>query len=345
MQNTLTQMIRAIYIAPVVTKENTILSVGSMAFDSVSTPEGKRESALGGSVNYFSIAASPFVPVELLAVVGKDYPQAELEWLNTLGISTSGVKIADGDTFHWVGDYCDDLNEAKTLSTFLNVFEHFKPQLSEKQRLSDYVFLGNIDPDLQHSVLDQVEGPKFVGCDSMNFWITGKLDRLKALLERIDLLSINEKEAMQLTGKKNLVDASEQILKMGPSVLILKRGEYGAMLKTREQTFLAPAYPIKTVVDPTGAGDSFAGAMMGHLASCGLSRDLARKDSKAFHSQLRQAVLMGCVMASFTVEDFSFDRLRSLTGDEFKARLSSLRSMIEIDSSSALDSLSWRKNV
>jgi len=310
-----------------------------MAFDSVKTPAGKVESSLGGSVNYFSISAAPFVPVNIVAVVGEDYPKAELEWLNSKGVNTSGVKVAPGETFHWVGDYTDDLNEAKTLSTFLNVFEHFDPQLSETQRHCDYVFLGNIDPDLQHSVLDQVENPKLVGCDSMNFWITGKKARLVQLLERIDILSINEKEALELTEKGNVLEASEEILKMGPSAVVVKRGEYGAFLRTHQDIFLASAFPIKNVVDPTGAGDSFAGAMMGYLASSGVDRSMARTDTKLWNETLRQSILVGCVMASFTVESFSFDRLRELSSSEFKDRFVSLRSMVEVHPPKNLDDI------
>jgi sugar/nucleoside kinase (ribokinase family) len=302
-----------------------------MAFDSVETPSGKAQSVLGGSVNYFSIAASFFAPVQVVAVVGEDYPLKELDWLKERGIDVGGVRVARGSTFHWVGDYRDDLNEAKTLSTFLNVFEHFDPRLSEEQKLAPYVFLGNIDPDLQHSVLDQVESPRLVGCDSMNFWITGKSASLRKLLKRIDVLSINEKEALMLSEKDNVLSAADAILDMGPSVLVIKRGEYGAMLRTRSECFIASAYPLKRVVDPTGAGDSFAGAFMGFLAASGADRHMARQKPSSWEKLLKQAVFTGCVMASFTVEDFSFNRLRDLDAFEFQERFKHLKAMVEVN--------------
>jgi sugar/nucleoside kinase (ribokinase family) len=314
-----------------------------MAFDSVETPSGKVQSVLGGSVNYFSIAASFFAPVQVVAVVGEDYPLKELSWLKDRGIDVGGVRVAHGQTFHWVGDYRDNLNEAKTLSTFLNVFEHFDPRLSEEQKLSPYVFLGNIDPDLQHSVLDQVEAPRLVACDSMNFWITGKSESLRKLLKRIDILSINEKEALMLSGKDNVLSAADAILDMGPSVLVIKRGEYGAMLRTRSELFLASAYPLKKVVDPTGAGDSFAGAFMGFLASTGADRHMARQKPSTWEKLLKQAVFTGCVMASFTVEDFSFNRLRELDAFEFQERFKHLKTMTDVHPPENLDNILCRE--
>lgn len=314
-----------------------------MAFDSVETPSGKVQSVLGGSVNYFSIAASFFAPVQVVAVVGEDYPLKELSWLKDRGIDVGGVRVAHGQTFHWVGDYRDNLNEAKTLSTFLNVFEHFDPRLSEEQKLSPYVFLGNIDPDLQHSVLDQVEAPRLVACDSMNFWITGKSESLRKLLKRIDILSINEKEALMLSGKDNVLSAADAILDMGPSVLVIKRGEYGAMLRTRSELFLASAYPLKKVVDPTGAGDSFAGAFMGFLASTGADRHMARQKPSTWEKLLKQAVFTGCVMASFTVEDFSFNRLRELDAFEFQERFKHLKIMTDVHPPENLDNILCRE--
>ncbi len=314
-----------------------------MAFDSVETPSGKVQSVLGGSVNYFSIAASFFAPVQVVAVVGEDYPLKELSWLKDRGIDVGGVRVAHGQTFHWVGDYRDNLNEAKTLSTFLNVFEHFDPRLSEEQKLSPYVFLGNIDPDLQHSVLDQVEAPRLVACDSMNFWITGKSESLRKLLKRIDILSINEKEALMLSGKDNVLSAADAILDMGPSVLVIKRGEYGAMLRTRSELFLASAYPLKKVVDPTGAGDSFAGAFMGFLASTGADRHMARQKPSTWEKLLKQAVFTGCVMASFTVEDFSFNRLRDLDAFEFQERFKHLKTMTDVHPPENLDNILCRE--
>ena len=310
-------------------QQHSILTVGSMAFDSIQTPAGRAEQVLGGSVNYFSVAASFFSPVQIVAVVGEDFPQTHLSWLESRKIDTRGVQKAPGKTFHWVGQYDQNLNEAKTLSTFLNVFEHFNPTLSDQQKKADYVFLGNIDPVLQQRVLEQNTSHKLVACDSMNFWISGKLEELKKTLKMIDILSINDGEAYLLSGQKNIVKAAQSIREMGPSVLIIKRGEFGAALFTDHGTFLAPAYPTATVVDPTGAGDSFAGAFFGHLAARGLNRATAKSDPKTWDHELRQALLAGCVMASFTVEDFSLHRIMRLERAEFDVRLKSLREMIK----------------
>jgi len=308
-----------------------ILAVGSLAFDTIQTPAGKAEAVLGGSVNYFSVAASFYAPLQVVGVVGEDFPKDHLSWLSRRRIDVSGVQVAAGKTFHWVGSYDQNLNEAKTLSTALNVFEHFDPRLSDKQKDSSYVFLANIDPILQQSVLDQVRKPRLIACDSMNFWIAGKPDELKKTLRRVDILSVNEGEAYLLSGQRNIAKAAEIIRGMGPTVLIIKRGEYGATLFTPSGTFLAPAFPVDLVVDPTGAGDSFAGAFMGYLAEAGASRDMATQDPQRWDQLLRRAVLAGCVMASFTVEDFSLRRLMRLESDELVHRQSSLLKMISID--------------
>jgi sugar/nucleoside kinase (ribokinase family) len=307
-----------------------ILTVGSLAFDTVETPAGKAESVLGGSVNYFSTAASFYAPVQVVGVVGEDFPKSHLEWLATRKIDVSGIEVAQGKTFHWVGSYDRNLNEAQTLSTALNVFERFDPKLSEKHREAPYVFLGNIDPVLQQSVLDQAQAHRLVALDSMNFWITGKPDEVRKVLKRVDILSINEGEAFLLSGQKNLNQAAQLIRKMGPSVLIVKRGEYGAVLFTPSGTFLAPAFLVDRVVDPTGAGDSFAGAFMGFLAESGVDRKMIQDDPQKCEPLLRRAVLAGCVMASFTVEDFSLHRLMKLTSDELVKRQNSLMQMIRL---------------
>lgn len=301
-----------------------------MAFDSVQTPAGKADKVLGGSVNYFSVAASFFSPVQVLGVVGDDFPKTHLDWLGTRKIDVSGVQVVPGKTFHWVGSYDKNLNEAKTLSTALNVFEHFDPKLQHKHKECDFIFLANIDPVLQQSVLNQVHKPRLVACDSMNFWITGKPDELKETLKRVDILSINETEAFLLTGEKNINQAAQIIKGMGPSILIVKRGEYGAMLFGPNGIFLAPAYPVDSVVDPTGAGDSFAGAFMGYLASQNADRELGKKDPKKWDSILRHAVIAGCTMASFTVQDFSLHRLMRLEFSEFKKRQEELIQMISV---------------
>lgn len=299
-----------------------------MAFDTIQTPAGKAESVLGGSVNYFSAAASFYAPIEVVAVVGEDFPRSHLDWLASHRVDVSGVRITPGKTFHWVGSYDQNLNEAKTLSTALNVFEHFDPTLSDQHREATYVFLANIDPVLQQKVLDQVRSPRLVACDSMNFWITGKPEELRKTLRRVDILSINEGEAYLLSGQRNISQAAAFIRDLGPSVIIIKRGEYGAALFTSAGTFLAPAFLVDSVVDPTGAGDSFAGAFMGYLAESGAHRDMARSDARRWETLLRHAVLAGCVMASFTVEDFSLHRLIRLKPDELVLRQKALMRMI-----------------
>jgi len=300
---------------------NNILAVGSLAFDTISTPSGKADKVLGGSLNYFSLSASFFTGLQLVGVVGEDFPADHLEFLRSRGIDTKGVSTAPGKTFHWTGEYGKDLNEAITLSTQLNVFEHFNPQLPEAYRDAQYVFLGNIAPELQLSVLDQVRKPKLIAMDSMNFWISGKRDELVKVLPRIDLLTINEGEAKLLAGESNVVVAAEKILTMGPKALVVKRGEYGAFLFSGGEIFSAPAVPIRRVIDPTGAGDTFAGGLVGYLASVGAGLE---KDA------LRKAVLAGSVMASFTVEDFSFRRLQRLEKQEIEMRQKYLLDTIKV---------------
>ncbi len=293
-----------------------ILSVGSMAFDSVSTPAGKADQVLGGAVNYFSMAASLFNPVSIIAVVGEDFPKNHLDYLNTRGVDTSGVQIAPGKTFHWTGEYTTNLNEATTLHTALNVFEHFNPKLSPAHQASRVVFLANIDPDIQSKVLDQVTAHELVAMDSMNFWITGKLDALKKIIARVDVLCINEKEALQLSNTNSLSKAAIAIRNMGPSTIIIKRGEYGSAVFTPTSTFLAPAVLIDNVVDPTGAGDSFAGAVVGYLAENHAHRHWIKDQPAKWDALIKRAVIHGTVMASFTIQDFSIDRLRKLTREE-----------------------------
>jgi len=298
-----------------------ILAVGSLAFDSVSTPAGKAERVLGGSLNYFSLSASFFNPLQLVGVVGEDFPKEHLDFLSSRGIDTGGVAVAPGKTFHWTGEYTTDLNEAITLSTQLNVFEHFNPKLPESYREAPYLFLGNIAPELQLSVLDQVKKPRLVALDSMNFWITGRRDQLLRVLPRIDLLTINEGEAKLLANESNVVLAAERIMKMGPKAVVVKRGEYGAFLFFQNEIFSCPAVPIRRVVDPTGAGDTFAGGLIGHLAAhdAGLEREA-----------LRKGVLHGAVMASFTVEDFSFRRLQRLERQEIVSRMQELLGTMKV---------------
>jgi len=287
-----------------------ILVVGSVAFDSVETPFGKGDDVLGGSATYFSTSASFFTGVQLVAVVGEDFPQEPKDFLKSRGVDLAGLQTRPGETFRWKGKYGYDLNEAHTLETHLNVFETFHPELPESYRDADYVFLANIDPELQLEVLKQVERPKLIACDTMNFWIEGKRDALIRTLGHVDILVINEAEVRQLANEANLVKASRAVLKMGPKTLVVKRGEYGVLVFNEHSVFSAPAYPLEEVFDPTGAGDTFAGGFMGYLASTNNVTD----------ETIRKATVFGSVMASFTVEDFSLNRLRKLTWQEVEDR-------------------------
>lgn len=287
-----------------------ILVVGSVAYDTVETPFGKAERVLGGSASFFSVAASFFTPVSLVGVVGRDFGEEHLAKFKSHDIDIQGLEQMEGKTFHWQGKYSYDLNHRDTVCTDLNVFELFKPKIPAVYRKSEYVFLGNIDPVLQRDVLDQVDRPKLVACDTMNFWIEGKLAELKKTLGRVDVLLINDAEARQLSGEWNIVKAARAIRAMGPKVLVIKKGEHGVLMFSEHGSFGAPAYPLEEVFDPTGAGDSFAGGFLGYLASIGSDGDEA----------LRRAVIMGSTLASFCVEAFSLDRLLELTRAEIDDR-------------------------
>jgi sugar/nucleoside kinase (ribokinase family) len=298
-----------------------LLVVGSVALDSVETPFGAREEVLGGAATYFSICASFFGPVRLVGVVGQDFPQEHLRFLESRGVDLTGLAREPGLTFRWKGLYQADLNQARTLDTQLNVFATFRPDLPEAYRDSHYLFLANIDPDLQRYVLDQVRSPRFVGCDTMNYWIASKRASLLETLRRVDMLFVNDAEARQLAGEQNVVQAARQILTMGPRAVVVKRGEYGALFFSGDQMFAASAYPLPVLFDPTGAGDSFAGGFMGYLASVG----------KQDHQALRRAIVVGGVLASFAVEQFSLDRLRTLTAAEIRARYGEFRRLAHFD--------------
>ncbi len=287
-----------------------ILVVGSIAYDSVRTPFGEAPDVLGGSAAYFSVAASFFSPVRLVAAVGEDFRPQDVDLLRARGVDLDGLRFEKGRTFRWSGEYGYNLNEARTLATHLNVFEHFKPMLPAAYRGSEFVFLANIDPDLQREVLAQVAKPKLVAMDTMNYWIENKPEALRRTLGGVDMLIINDGEARQLTGESNLVRAAARVFGWGPTTLVVKRGEYGVLMFTPQSRFAAPAYPLENILDPTGAGDSFAGGFMGYLARGG---DLGE-------ASIRQATIMGSVMASFDVEKFSLDRLRALTLAEIEDR-------------------------
>ncbi len=287
-----------------------ILVVGSVALDSVETPFGKVDDAVGGSATYFSTSASHFANVNLVAVVGEDFPESAIDFLKEREIDLTGLKRVPGKTFRWKGRYGFDLNEAHTLETHLNVFETFKPEIPEDYKKSPFVFLANIDPELQIDVLNQVDNPKLVACDTMNFWIESKKEALIKLLSKVDILTINEGEARELAGEPNLVKASKIIFSFGPKAIIIKRGEYGVLMFNENSVFASPAYPLEFVFDPTGAGDTFAGGFMGFLAYTGDVSD----------ESIRQAIIFGSVMASFNVEDFSLNRLKSVTFADIEDR-------------------------
>jgi sugar/nucleoside kinase (ribokinase family) len=287
-----------------------LLVVGSIALDSVQTPFGTVEEVLGGSATYFSTSASYFTDVSLVAVVGEDFPEKHVGFLKMRNIDIRGLEQTGGRTFRWKGSYGYDLNEANTLNTELNVFEHFKPNLPEGYKAAEMVFLANIDPDLQRDVLGQVRNPRIVAADTMNFWIEGKRDSLIETLKQVDILLINDSEARQLTGEPNLVKAARKITSYGPKTLLIKRGEYGVLMFTEHSVFSAPAYPLEDVFDPTGAGDTFAGGFMGYLAN---TMDFSE-------AAMRRATVLGSVMASFNVEDFSLNRIRDLEYREIEAR-------------------------
>lgn len=296
-----------------------LLVVGSVALDSVETPYGMVENALGGSAVYFSVSASYFTNVGVVAVIGRDFPEDHLNFLKSKRIDLRGLKRESGLTFHWKGRYSGDLNEAETIDTQLNVFEDFRPYIPEEYRESSFVFLANIDPELQLNVLEQVKRPKLTICDTMNFWIEGKLEQLKEIIKRVDILIINEGEVRQLSRETNLIKAYQKISSYGPKVLVIKQGSYGALLFTPSSVFSAPAYPLEELSDPTGAGDCFAGGFVGYLAK---SQDTAE-------DELRKAVIYGSVMASFNVEDFSLGRLKTLTIDEIEKRFESFRKLTQ----------------
>jgi len=301
-----------------------VLVVGSVAFDGIQTPSGKVESVLGGAATYFSLAASFFTDVRVVAVVGDDFTAEDEAVMGRRGIDTSGIERAKGKSFFWVGEYGDNLNEAKTLRTDLNVFEKFNPQIPKDFLKTEYLFLANIDPVLQSSVRRQMKDAQLVGGDTMNYWINSKPKELAETLKGVDILLINDTEARMLGGKSSLPRAAQKILTMGPRVLVIKHGEYGATAFFREaglHPFRAPALPIEEVVDPTGAGDSFAGGFMGYIAS---QPELNRE-------VLKRAMFYGGVMGSFAVERFGTQRFHDLSRAEIDARFQLFRELSHLD--------------
>jgi len=287
-----------------------ILVVGSVAFDSVRTPTGEGRDLLGGSATHFAVAASFFSPVRLVAVVGEDFGEAHLQPFRERRIDLEGLQRVAGKTFRWSGEYGDDPNDRRTLDTQLNVFAEFEPRLPARWRTTPVVFLANIDPELQAHVIEQVESPAIVAADTMNFWIESKPAELVRTLGRVQLLFINDGEIRQLTGETNVAKAVERVRAWGPEAVVVKRGEHGALVFGTDDLFAVPAYPLRDVVDPTGAGDSFAGGFLGYLASTLASGE----------RDLRRAAVVGSVMASFQVEAFSLERVRNLSREEIHER-------------------------
>ncbi|MBO6940851.1 MAG: bifunctional hydroxymethylpyrimidine kinase/phosphomethylpyrimidine kinase [Deltaproteobacteria bacterium] len=295
-----------------------MLVVGSLALDTIHNAQGTHERVLGGSATFASLTGAFYTGVNLVGVVGTDFPDAIVHQLRERGVDTSGLEVAEGKTFHWEGRYTDDLTSRETIATDLNVFADFDPKIPEAFRDTPYVMLGNIAPELQLSVLDQIRNPKLVIADTMNFWIDGALESLKKLLKRVDVLVINEEEARQLSGRHHLIHVAGELLDMGPSTLIIKQGEYGAWLFAGEDVFSAPAFLLEAK-DPTGAGDSFAGGFLGYVAS---------KDSTEPET-LRAAVIHGSALASFCVEGVGPARLLELSKDEVEARVKEFQRLVD----------------
>ena len=302
-----------------------LLVVGSVALDSIYTPFGETADALGGSAVYFAVAGALLHPVQVVGVVGRDYPMGELERLAPRGIDWSGVELADGESFRWKGKYSYDLQSRETLETRLGVFAHFRPRLLPGHDGAQFVFLGNIDPELQVDVLGQVSRPRLVVCDTMNYWIQRKRDHLLDLLRRVDILMVNDAEARELSGDWNIHRAGRWILDRGPARVVIKQGEYGALLIERNRTFYVPAFPLEEVFDPTGAGDAFAGGFVGYLARTGdVSSD-----------NLRRAMIYGATMGSFAVAHFGIRGFDGVTLEQVEARVEKFRDLTHVTQAGA----------
>lgn len=298
-------------------KKKGILAVGSVALDSVKTPFGEVRRALGGSASYFSASARFFSPVSIIGVVGEDFPKKHIRLLNRLGVKTEAVQVEKGKTFHWQGEYNYDLNNAKTIKTELNVFANFKPNVPKNLQNSPFVFLANIDPDIQLSVLKQVRSPELTACDTMNFWIESKKDSLVKLLKYVQVFLCNDSEARELSGEYNLIRAAKWALSRGPKLFIVKKGEHGVLCFTKSYVFLAPAFLLENIFDPTGAGDTFAGGFIGYLTRVGSLKE----------SEVRKAIIYGSVLASYNVESFSLNRLAVLRAEEIEKRYKLFKKM------------------
>lgn len=300
-----------------------VLIVGSIGLDNLKTPYGERKDILGGSISFASMAARIFSPASIIGVVGEDFPERYLTLFQEKDIDLSGLEIKQGGTFRWCGEYCGDMNEAITLDTQLNSFADFDPVLSPKHRDTNFLFLGNIQPDLQLKVLEQMNSPKFVMCDTMNLWINTMPERLKEVISDVNLFLVNDKEAKMLSGEENLILAARKILELGPEYLIIKKGEHGSMLFSKDsEMFILPAFPLCDVVDPTGAGDSFAGGLIGFLA----------QESRVDFEAIKRAMVSGTIIASFTTQDFGNDMLRTVTQESFAKRYRDFCGVLETPS-------------
>ncbi|MCX5693377.1 MAG: PfkB family carbohydrate kinase [Candidatus Omnitrophica bacterium] len=297
-----------------------ILVIGSVALDTIASPSGYSKEILGGSATYFSISASFFAPVNLVATIGMDFPEKYKKTMKSFGLDLEGLEVKEGKTFRWEGSYVKDLNCAETIETQLNVFAEFKPCLPKRYEKSKYIFLANIDPDLQIFILKKFAGKRFIGCDSMNHWIKNKNRSLKNMIKKTSIIFLNDTEAKMLSGESNMLKAGKYLLSMGPEFAVVKRGEYGAILFSKNFTFMVPAYLLEDVKDPTGAGDTFAGGFMGYLA----------KMDKISEKNIKNALLWGSVMASFTVQDFSINRFLKLNKRDVEKRHKKFKQLISI---------------
>jgi len=298
-----------------------LVVVGSLAYDTVETPFGRREAQLGGSATFFSLSAASFAKPSVVAVVGEDFREEDLTLLTERGVDMAGLRRTEGKTFRWAGRYHEDMNGRDTLFTELNVFEHFRPELTEAQRRASCLFLGNIQPSLQAQVLEQVESPRFVAADTMNLWIATAKEELESVLQRVDAIFINDEEARQLTGRRSMVLAARDIQDLGPTLVVIKRGEHGAIIFNDEDVFYVPAYPLERVVDPTGAGDTFAGGFVGYLHRTGDLRP----------NNVRRAAVVGSLMASFCVEGYGVERLRRIDAAAIRERYKAFVALTRFD--------------
>lgn len=292
-----------------------LLVVGTVALDTIKTPFGKEKDVLGGSATYFSVSASNFCPVNLVAIVGQDFPSKYIKLLKNKSVGLEGLTIEKGLTFRWEGEYSENFSDPKTLATHLNLLAKFNPKIPKNYQTSKYLFLANIDPQIQMKVLKQVNRPKLIACDTMNYWIKNSPQALLKLLKHVDIFILNESEAKELTKEANLIRAGKSLIKLGPESVIIKKGEHGVLLFAENNTFAVPAFLLETIIDPTGAGDTFAGGFMGYLA----------RSKKFDKNTLRKAVVYGCIMATFAVENFSLRRLASVTTADINQRINEFK--------------------